>query len=109
MEETLPSYSLLYVCYKGWLTVCLLSIRWPDLQDACDHQRSYSWQCLYQIRFRFRREVQQLLAGMSCRFHKREEISNSELCDFGKIMQEYEYGYAFMVNELMNVTYDDDV
>jgi len=48
------------------------------------------------------------LAGMSCRFHKREEISNSELCDFGKIMQEYEYGYAFMVNELMNVTYDDD-
>jgi F-box protein 21 len=83
--------------------------RWPDLQDACDHQRSYSWQCLYQIRFRFRREVQQLLAGMSCRFHKREEISNSELCDFGKIMQEYEYGYAFMVNELMNVTYDDDV
>jgi len=45
---------------------------------------------------------------MSCRFHKREELSNSELCDFGKIMQEYEYGYAFMVNELMNITYDDD-
>lgn len=83
--------------------------RWPDLQDACDHQRSYSWQCLYQIRLHFRKDVRQLLAGMSCRFHKREEISNSELSDFGKIVQEYEYGYAFMVNELMNVTYDDDM
>jgi len=48
------------------------------------------------------------LARMSFRFHRKEEISNSELCDFGKIMQEYEYGYAFMVNELTNVRYDDD-
>jgi hypothetical protein len=46
---------------------------------------------------------------MSCRFYKKEEISSSELSDFGKIMQEYEYGYAFMVNELMNVTYVDDM
>jgi hypothetical protein len=46
---------------------------------------------------------------MSRRFYKREEISNSELTDFGKMMQMYEYGYAFMVNELMSIVNDDDV
>jgi hypothetical protein len=46
---------------------------------------------------------------MSRRFHKREEISNSELSDFGKMMQMYEYGYAFMVNELMSIVHDDDM
>jgi hypothetical protein len=46
---------------------------------------------------------------MSQRFHKKEEISSSELPDFGKMMQMYEYGYAFMVNELMSIVNDDDV
>lgn len=83
--------------------------RWPDLQDVFDHQRPFSWQCLYQIRLCFSRDLRQLLAEMSQKFHKREEISNSELSDFGKMKQMYEYGYEFMVNELMSIVYDDDM
>lgn len=83
--------------------------RWPDLQDVFDHQRSFPWQCLYQVRLCFSRDLRQLLSDMSRRFYKREEISNSELTDFGKMMQMYEYGYAFMVNELMSIVNDDDV
>jgi hypothetical protein len=83
--------------------------RWPDLQDVFDHQKPYSWQCLYQIRLQFGTDLRQLLAGMSRRFHKQEEISNSELSDFGKMTQECEYGYAFMVNELMSIAHSDDV
>jgi hypothetical protein len=46
---------------------------------------------------------------MSRKFYKREEISNSELSDFDKMKQMYEYGYEFMVNELMSIVYDNDV
>lgn len=92
---------------KLWKTKFLQ--RWPDLQDVCDHQRPFSWQCLYQIRLRFSRDLRQLLAEMSRKFHAREEISSSELSDFGKMKQMYEYGYEFMVNELMSLVYDDDV
>lgn len=45
---------------------------------------------------------------MEFRFLNQEEIANSELSDFGKMMQEHEYGYAFMVNELMIIAYSGD-
>jgi hypothetical protein len=86
-----------------------LFLRWPDLEDAFDQQRPYSWQYLYQIRLQFSRDLQQLLAGMSHKFHKREEISNSELSVFGGMIKECDYGYAFMMNDLMSIAYDDDV
>jgi hypothetical protein len=60
------------------------------------------------MRLQFGRDLRQLVARMEFRFLNQEEIANSELSDFGKMMQEHEYGYAFMVNELMIIAYSGD-
>lgn len=82
---------------------------WPNLQEVPDRQKVDSWQYEYKCRLEFGRKLRILVSQMSRRFHKKEEISNSELSDFGKMMQEHKYGYAYMVDELMSIANDDDV
>ncbi|XP_069673301.1 F-box only protein 21-like isoform X2 [Periplaneta americana] len=82
---------------------------WPNLQEVPDRQKVQSWQFEYKSRLEFGRKLRKLVSQMSRRFHKKEEISNSELSDFGKMMQEHKYGYAYMVDELMSIAYDNEV
>ena len=78
------------------------------MQDVYDKQKAYNWHDEYKSRLLLGKTLRQKVASLSRRFHKKDEISNSELSDFGTMMEEYEYGYAYMMHELMSIVYDND-
>ncbi|PSN50252.1 F-box only protein 21 [Blattella germanica] len=82
--------------------------RWPRLKEVYDRQKVYCWRDEYKSRVLFGKALREKVASMSRKFHKKEEISNTELSDFGAMMEEHDHGYAFMINELMSIIHDND-
>ncbi|KAJ9575100.1 hypothetical protein L9F63_007761, partial [Diploptera punctata] len=81
---------------------------WPGLQEAYEKQKVDNWLEEYKNRKLFGKALRQKVATLSRRFHKKDEISNAELSDFGTMMEEHVHGYSYMVNELLNLSFDED-
>ncbi|GLH01677.1 F-box only protein 21 [Gryllus bimaculatus] len=83
-------------------------MKWPNLQDVYDSDRSFLWRDEFMHRFRCGWNIRHFITEMSSKFCRKDEVSNCDLVFFDSMMQNHEYAYYFIVNELMSIANDDD-